>query len=199
MQNQTGTTQVILAVSLLAVAAATFAISAGSLYELAEAKHMAFPWLVPVMVDLSILAVSIAAFSASCRGNDGWGLSALAWSFTALSAGLNVCHVWTDPPDVVACFLHGMPPIVTTVVFEVLLHDMRQARLVTLATCDTPTAAQSVTLPPETVTPDKPKRERVTRRKRHTANENETMAERAKALGMSVRKLYRMRAKGVNV
>ena len=183
----------------MAVAAATFAISAGSLYELAEAKHMAFPWLVPVMVDLSILAVSIAAFSASCRGNDGWGLSALAWSFTALSAGLNVCHVWTDPPDVVACFLHGMPPIVTTVVFEVLLHDMRQARLVTLATCDTPTAAQSVTLPPETVTPDKPKRERVTRRKRHTANENETMAERAKALGMSVRKLYRMRAKGVNV
>jgi hypothetical protein len=187
MTPSQGHTQTILKVMLLTVALATFTISAGSLTALAEAKAMSFPWLVPVMVDLAIMSVSVAAFSAACRGCPNRGLLWLTWGFTALSVTLNVCHVVTADPDYVACGLHALPPIVTTAVFEVMLNDMHQARSVALV--EAPAVTPESPAPTEEIVT--PRMSAVRRAARSVPSQRRTKAEMAREEGIGVRQWYR--------
>lgn len=154
------------------LALAAFAISAGSLAELAAEKRVAFPWLLPFIVDGGAVGVAYVAFSAACDRSPAMGFSMIVAAFTALSVTFNVCHVWTDN-DAMARVIHGTPPVILWVFLEVLLSRLRQQR--------NPVA-------------DKKKPANVTRRPANVTKQptNVTsMTARARAEGISVRTLYR--------
>ncbi len=121
---------VVLYAALAVINAAAFVMSFAALKELAEENAMAFPALFPLLVDAGAIALAVAAFNASIAGRDGTHYSALVLGFTGISAMLNVMHVWSGPDaaHVLKYFMHAMPPVVSFVVLEVLLAEVRHSR-----------------------------------------------------------------------
>lgn len=181
-------TQRPLTVILLLLAASAFAMSAGALTDLARTNSVTFPWLFPVVLDGSICGVSYAVYHASVTRQPCFWPGVSIIIFTLASVAFNVSHVWGQGP--LSYAIHATPPLALWTVLEVLLSRLRQGDIAKRdRAAAAPTVANGATAQaPKSVAP---KRGRQTGRV--------TMAERAKALGKSVRTLYRMRDKGVNV
>jgi hypothetical protein len=167
-----------------ALAAAAFAISAGSLTQLAESRHLPFPWLLPFILDGGAVGVAYVAYSAACDRVASRGYAVIVAAFTAVSVSFNVCHVWHDD-DIVTSIVHGTPPVVLYVFLEVLLSRLRQQR--------SPVPRVEADRVPPTVPPTVPPVEHK-RATRNTGN-TVTVAQQAAAAGVSVRTWHRRRAR----
>lgn len=166
------------------LALAAFAISAGSLAQLASEKRVAFPWLLPFILDGGAVGVAYVAYSAACDRSPATGYSVIVAAFTGVSVTFNVCHVWSDN-DIMASVIHGTPPVILWVFLEVLLSRLRQQRQPVTDKKKAANVTGGSAKPAANVAGSRVKVAR------HDTGSTGNMAERARAEGVSVRTLYR--------
>jgi len=148
---------------------------------------MAFPGLFPWIVDGSLIGFSVASLGATLAKRENLWYLTLTIVFTVISVMFNVWHV--RELDVMAKVCHGFPPIVTLFLFEVMLREIAQTQMMTQEKVTKEDRAPIEPLPAKEKRAKKPK----------TTYGTGVMAKKARELGVSLRTLYRQKAKGVNV
>ena len=183
--------------TLAIISLAAFAMSFAALRDLAKANEMAFPGLFPLIVDAAAIGFAVAAFKASSAGRTEYMYSLLVIAFTALSAALNVAHVWqgAEWAHFLRYGMHALPPIVAFFVLECLLIEVRHANRGVVAQCQTRTIDQatedeSLTAPGASDPDCQPRRRGRRPGSKRTSNAP-TNRERAAQAGVPLRTFYR--------
>lgn len=168
---------------LATVSVAAFALSFRALADLAGAHDMSMPMLFPLIVDAAAIGLAVAAFRASMAGREGVHYSALVLAFTAISAALNVAEVWEGSglEHGLRYAIHALPPIVSFIMLEVLLHEIRHGR-----------EERGGSFPGRIIPPVATKGKRG--RKPGTPNAPVPLRDQAQQQGLSLRTFYRRRA-----
>lgn len=109
---------------LIIVVIIPFIVSFGALKDLASANGVNYPFMYPLMIDLSLIIFNLIALRSSLYGERNryaWLLVVIA---TAISVMLNVVHA---PRTVLAMFMAGLPPLFILAAFHLVVIRIEQS------------------------------------------------------------------------
>jgi hypothetical protein len=109
---------------LIIVVLIPFIISFGALKELAAKNGVNYPFMYPLMIDLSLIIFNLSALRSSLYGERNryaWSLVIMA---TVISVALNMVHA---PRILLAMFMAGLPPLFILAAFHLVVVRIEQS------------------------------------------------------------------------
>jgi hypothetical protein len=109
---------------LIIVVLIPFIVSFGALKDLAAKNGISYPFMYPLMIDLSLIIFNLVALRSSLYGERNryaWSLVIMA---TLISVVLNVVHA---PPVPLSMFMAGLPPLFILAAFHLVVMRIEQS------------------------------------------------------------------------
>ena len=103
---------------MIVVVLIPFIVSFGALQDLASANGVNYPFMYPLMIDLSLIIFNLVALRSSLHGERNLYAWALVLMATIISVALNVVHA---PRTVLAMFMAALPPLFILAAFHLVV------------------------------------------------------------------------------
>lgn len=109
---------------LIIVVLIPFIVSFGALKDLAAKNGISYPFMYPLMIDLSLIIFNLVALRSSLYGERNWYAWSLVIMATLISVVLNVVHA---PPVPLSMFMAGLPPLFILAAFHLVVLRIEQS------------------------------------------------------------------------
>jgi hypothetical protein len=109
---------------LIIVVLIPFIVSFGALKDLAAKNGISYPFMYPLMIDLSLIIFNLVALRSSLYGERNWYAWSLVIMATLISVVLNVVHA---PPVPLSMFMAGLPPLFILAAFHLVVMRIEQS------------------------------------------------------------------------
>ena len=103
---------------MIVVVIIPFIVSFGALKDLATANGVNYPFMYPLMIDLSLIIFNLIALRSSLHGERNWYAWLLVITATIISVVLNIVHA---PQTTLAMFMAALPPLFILAAFHLVV------------------------------------------------------------------------------